>query len=70
MFQLAQAMRLVMVYAGEEFEEDLYEQGDGKFNSFFFYLKIYLFLSLIYAKFKGNFWCLMIIDRTKNLNIY
>jgi len=26
---LAQAMRLAMVYAGEEFEEDVYEQGEG-----------------------------------------
>ena len=54
MFQLAQAMRLVMVYAGEEFEEDLYEQGDGEFNSFFFYLKKYIFISDL-RKIQGKF---------------
>lgn len=29
-FQLAQPIRLLLTYAGEDFEDVMYEQGDGK----------------------------------------
>ena len=73
-FQLAQAIRLVIVYGGEELEEDLYEQGEGGLIGIFtlftninetyhFQKEIRAYTPLIFLKYQGKFWCIfMIID--------